>query len=155
MEFTIHNSYVILGLVSSTVIYFSAQLLTHEVLTQGYVAPRLKSSIHKVSFPFYVELFFFLSSTRLLPDLNIWITRQVSHKKQELPSYPSQAPGFKPPPRFLWDPCCPLLYCSMLCFSSFCLVSNLACVSQSTLVLGRGVRVVVVNFVLRIIILVT
>jgi hypothetical protein len=72
---------------------------------QGYVAPRLKSSLQKVydnhhelvdrseyihisndneSLPLYIEFFFFLSSTRLFPVLIIWLTRRMSYKKQEL-----------------------------------------------------------------------
>jgi hypothetical protein len=72
MEFTFHNSYVILGIVQ----WFSLQLLYEKLLKQDYVAPRLKSSLQKVfdrhyelaerwqninvsndngSFPFYLE----------------------------------------------------------------------------------------------------
>jgi hypothetical protein len=45
MEFTFHNSYVILELVTSTVIFWTE--LTQKLLKQGYVAPRLKSLLQK------------------------------------------------------------------------------------------------------------
>jgi len=47
MEFTFHNSYVILELVPSSDFLDRAQLLMQKLLNQGYVAPRLKSSQQK------------------------------------------------------------------------------------------------------------
>ena len=47
MEFTFHNSYVILELVPSDFLD-RAQLLTQKLLKQGYVAPMLKSSLQKI-----------------------------------------------------------------------------------------------------------
>ena len=46
MEFAFHNSYIILELVSSMVIFWRAQLLTQKLLKQSYVAP--KSSLQKL-----------------------------------------------------------------------------------------------------------
>jgi hypothetical protein len=72
-----------------------AQLLKQKLLKQGYVAPRLKSSLHifygrhhilvdryeilhisndNGSFTFYVDVFFPLSLPRLLPDLTVYMS---------------------------------------------------------------------------------
>jgi hypothetical protein len=49
MEFTFHTSYVILELVPSTVIFFGQSSVTDTNSTQQcYVAPRLKSSLHRL-----------------------------------------------------------------------------------------------------------
>ena len=79
------------------------QQITQKLPKQGYVSPRLKSSLQKlygrhhdlvdryeISIPqmtitFYVDYFLLLSLPRLLPDMTVYtsITR-VSYKKQEL-----------------------------------------------------------------------
>jgi hypothetical protein len=49
MEFTVHNSYIILELVPQYSDFLDiSQLLTQKLLEQGYVAPRLKSSLQKL-----------------------------------------------------------------------------------------------------------
>jgi len=76
MEFTFHNSFFILELVPSSD-FLDAKI-------QGYVAPRLKSTLQKFyvrhhnlvdndngSFTFYVGIFFPLSLPLLLLDLTV------------------------------------------------------------------------------------
>jgi hypothetical protein len=98
MEFTFHNSYVILVCVHSTLIFWTVPLLMQKLLKQGYVAPWLTSSLKKIlygrhhnlvdlykisisqisnkngSFTFYVDVFFPLSVPRLLPDLTVYMS---------------------------------------------------------------------------------
>ena len=47
IEFKFHNAYVILGLVKGDFMD-RVQLLTQKAIKQGYVAPRLKSSLQKI-----------------------------------------------------------------------------------------------------------
>ena len=96
-EFTFHNSYVILELVPSTVIFWTERSCWrksswHKVtLLLGWCHSNMRSSSRSGwpsrninisndngSFSFFVDIFFPLSSTRLLSDLNIWVTRRVS-----------------------------------------------------------------------------
>jgi len=98
MGFTLHNSYISLELVSSTVIFGKSLLLTQKLLKQVYVAPRLKSSLHKFTvvitiwltatkypylkgrwiFTFYVDVLFPLSLPRLLPDFTAHMRNTVA-----------------------------------------------------------------------------
>ena len=87
-------------------ILYRAQPLTKNLLKQGYITPRLKSllqtgilrssswtgwslqNIHFLnynwSFAFYINIFFPLSQTKLLPDMTICVSWRLSYKKQEL-----------------------------------------------------------------------
>jgi hypothetical protein len=121
MEFTFHNYYIILELLPSSVIFWRAFSCW-----QGYVAPRLKTSLHKFYgrhhnlvdhyeisiyqitmdlLLFYVDVFFPPSLPRLLLDfwLYIWITRWVSYMKQELLTIHEHLSS---PPVFWWGPYC-------------------------------------------------
>ncbi len=105
MEFTFHNSYPILELFQYSDFQERAQLLTQNLLQQGYVASRLKSSHQKfygrhhnvvdhyelaisqmtMALLHFKQMFTFLY---LCQDyyrtcLYICVTRQVSYKKQE------------------------------------------------------------------------
>jgi hypothetical protein len=105
MKFTFHNSYVIPGIASSTLLFCMdrAQLLRQNILKQGYVTPMLKSSLQNsttaitiwltvTKYPFLIlqwmfpllHRFFPLSPPILSLDLIILVTRRVSHTKRDL-----------------------------------------------------------------------
>ena len=115
-----------------------------KLLKQGYVAPRLKSSLQKFygrlhnlvdlrnihisndngSFTFYVDVFFLLSLPRLLPNLtvHIWVTRRVSYKKQVMPTLRDHLSS---PPVYLGFRVADLF--SLLCCSIMCLYIRYLC----------------------------
>ena len=76
MEFTIHNSFVILQLVPSSDFLDRAQLLMQKLLKQGYVAPMLKSSLPQALVArTYPPPFFVVSpSTSTCVLIMIWLT---------------------------------------------------------------------------------
>ena len=111
MKFTFHNSYVIPGIASSTLLFCMdrAQLLRQNILKQGYVTPMLKSSLQNsttaitiwltvTKYPFLIlqwmfpllHRFFPLSPPILSLDLIILVTR-ISYEKGF--AYLSQVPG--------------------------------------------------------------
>jgi hypothetical protein len=96
MEFTFHNSYVILKLVPTTVISW-----TQKLLKQGYIAPRLKSSLQK----------FYDRHHNLVDHYEI----SISQMTMELllfeagTTYPTRAPEFTP---YFWLGQC----CSFPCY---------------------------------------
>jgi len=81
MVFTFHKSYIILELcVQYSDLLDRAQLLTQKLLKQGYVAPRLKSSLQNIYGRYHLRnvhisnvngsfTFTLLSLPRFLPDL--------------------------------------------------------------------------------------
>ena len=94
-----------------------AQLLVQKLLKQGYVAPRLKSSLQKFygrhhnlvdvirnihisidngSFIFYVDIFFPLTLPRLLPDLTVYMSNTIGVLEETGTAYLSRAPEFTP-----------------------------------------------------------
>ena len=102
-----------------------AQLLTQKLLKQGYVSPGLKSSLQKPlrlssqsgwpvrnvhisndngSFTFYVDVFFPLLLSRLLPDLTIYMSNTEGALKEAGTAYLSGAPEITP--GIWWGPCC-------------------------------------------------
>ena len=98
MEFAYHNAYVFQGLVPSIVIFWSAQLRTQNLHKEGCIALRWESSIqkrhshhHEVVYRYYAsmsqmtmylfllyrDVFFPVSPTILLQDLNVSNTANV------------------------------------------------------------------------------
>jgi hypothetical protein len=124
-------------LINNSTIYMDrAQLLTENILKQGYVAPRLKSSLqyfcdrhYELVDRYEISKFqrqwifswhgdFFLSPSRILTCFTIRITRRVSYKEQELLIL-REHPGF-----FM---CC---VCFCVCLRPVSCVLNVASVSR-------------------------
>ena len=120
--FTSHKSYLILGFVSNTMIFWTVQLLTEKLLNKGYDAPRLKSSkpkfivittnwlvIMKYIFLKWQSISplicFFLSSIteKTLAYLTIRVIGWVSYQKHELFTLHEHLCS---PPDIWWGPCC-------------------------------------------------
>ena len=124
-----HNSYVILELVSRLYSVFldRVQLVTQNLLKQGYIALRLRSPLRKlcvrhhdlvdryeisisqmeiqkcIYFPFYDDFSFLYYRQDFLPDLIIWVPRRVSYEEQELVTIREHLSS---PPFFWWSTCC-------------------------------------------------
>jgi hypothetical protein len=115
-----------------------------EILKQGYVAPVLKSSLHKLygrhhnlvdhyeisisQITFYVDVYFLYHCQYFYQTwLYIRVTRRVSYKKHELLTLREHLSWL---PVFLWGPCCSsfLFSVSCFCFVCLCSVSNVVCV---------------------------
>ena len=120
--FTSHKSYLILGFVFNTMIFWTVQLLTEKLPNKGYDAPRMKSSKPKfkchhhqlvgryeiyisqmaIDFPPYM---FFLSSIteKTLAYLIIRVIGWVSYQKHELFTLHEHLCS---PPDIWWGLCC-------------------------------------------------
>ena len=106
-------SYVILELVPSIVIFWTAQLLTKKLLRQGYVAPSLKSSLQK----------FYGRHHNLVDHYEISISQMTMDLLLFTQMFLSSITTKSSPLVFWWGPCCSLC-CSTMCL---CVLSFVLC----------------------------
>jgi hypothetical protein len=119
-----------------------------KLLKQGYVAPMLKSSLHKLygchhnlvdhceisisQIIFYVDVYFLsiTANTFYQTWLYIWITRQVSYKKHELLTFTTHSFFVGSVLFIILVLCVVFLFClPLFCVQCcMCLVSNVVCV---------------------------
>jgi hypothetical protein len=112
--FTSHKSYLILGFVSNTMIFWTVQLLTEKLLNKGYDAPRLKSSkpkfkchhhqlvgryeiyISQMAIDFPPYMFFSFLYNRKDSCILDYTSNRVGVLSETWTVYPSRAPVFTP-----------------------------------------------------------